>query len=331
MGELLLACLQAVDGDASRVKKHVGQIEEILQAAELPAAEHRERLRDVFGDSQRLMRDLPVGRQRTALYQFLVRFLLSRAIDYDGYCLIEDILGGHLDRALLKAIDDRAADEPILKLLIADRLGARVPEVDLRELIELAAEPEVRPSHARILCGLLLKNMESAPRSDIRNALPLLSELGYLAPALSVREPDDLGYQVETLKNLLAAVFPGSPGRLPYRDTVAGGGKHAPTAALFLAVICLTPENVADVAASFTASLARSPDLSGDVREALAAKGLKVDVTPEPVRSGASEGPREYSPAPRTRGRPAPKENRRVFRRMLNPEANLFPDSPADD
>jgi hypothetical protein len=331
VAELLLACLQAVDGDTSQVKRLVNQIEEILREAELPAAEHRRRLHAVFGDSHRLMHDLPAGRQRTALYQFLLRLSLSRIIDYEGYCLIEDILGDTPDGALLTAIDERAADDPTLKLLIADRLGARLPEVGLRELIELAADLEFRPAHARVVCGFLLRNAASAPRRDIRDALPLLREHGYLAPALSVREPDDLGYQVETLKNLLAAVYSRIPGSTPYRDVVAGGGKHAPTAALFLAVLCLTPESMTDVAAGFTASLARSPGLSGDVREALAGKGLEVDTTGEPPRPGSPEETREYLPAFGARRGTSPRETRTFVRRILNPDPGFSSDPPEDD
>lgn len=331
VAELLLACLQAVDGDTSQVKKHVSQIEEILRAAELPAAEHRQRPPDGFGDSQQLTPDLAPGRQRIALRQFLVRLSLSRVVDYEGYCLIEDILGNHPDGALLTAIDERAADEPVLKLLIADRLGAQSPDAGLRELIGLAADREIRPDHARVICGLLLRNAASAPRGDVRDVLPLLREHGYLAPALSVREPDDLGYQVETLMNLLAAVFPGGLGRASYRDVLTGRGTYAPTAALFLAVVCLTPQNAAAVAASFTASLARFPGLSDHVREALAGKGLEVNTTDEPARPGSTEEPPAGTPAPGIGRGDSPRESRSFVRRILNPNLDFSSDPPEDD
>jgi hypothetical protein len=261
----------------------------------------------------------------------VVRLSLSRIVDYEGYCLIEDILGDRPHGALLTAIDERAADEPTLKLLIADRFGAQLPDVGLRELIEMAAAPEVRPNHARVICRLLLGNAASAQRRDVRDALPLLREHGYLAPALSVREPDDLGYQVETLMNLLAAVFARSPARASYRDVATGGGKHPPTAALFLAVVCLTPENTAAVAASFTASLARFPGLSDGVREALAGKGLEVDMTDEPTRPDSTEEPPEDIPAPGTSRGASPRETRSFVRRILNPNLDLSSDPPEDD
>jgi hypothetical protein len=329
VGELLLACVQAVDGDTSHVKQHVGQLEEILKAAELPDAEQRRRLHDVFGSSLRLMHDLPTGRQRAALYQFLLGLSLSRAIDYQGYCLVEDVLGDRPDRALLEAIDGRAADDPILKLIVSDQLGARLPDASLRQLIELAADLEVRPAHARVICDLLVRSVDSAPRGDIRDVLPLLTEHGYLAPALSAREPDDLGYQVETLMNLLAAVFSKHPGNAPYLDVVAGGGRHAPTAALLLAVLCLANESVADVSASFTAGVARAPGLSGDLRDTLAGKGFVVVATGDPARPGPpEEEAREYIATSGSKRRAG---TRSVFRRLLDPVGDLSSDPHEDD
>ena len=103
-----------------------------------------------------------------------------------------------------------------------------------------------------------------------------------------------------------------------------------PPAALFLAVICLTPENMTDVAASFTASLARSPGLSGDVREALAGKGLEVDTTDEPPRPGSPEEPREYLPAFGTGRGTSSRETRTFVRRILNPDPGFSSDPPED-
>ena len=325
--QLLLACVRAVASGARHVQRQVSQLEEILQATELPDAEQRQRLQDIFGTSPRLIRDLPMGRQRAALYQFLLRLTSSSTIDYQGYCLIEDILGYRPDRALRKAIYEWKADDPILALLLSDQLGAPRPAGGLRQLIELAVIPDVRPAHARLICDLLLKEFNSATAIDIGDVMPLLREHGYLAPTLSAHEPDDLRYQVETLMNLLDAVFSRSPSGDPYRDVVTGGGRHAPTVALLLAVLCLTNESAIDIGASFMAGLARAPDLGGNLRDALARRGFAVDALEDSVHPGPSEEEREYAA---TLGSARRTGTRSLFRRLLNPVGNFSTD-PQDD
>lgn len=127
IGELLLACLRAIDNDTGQVNQPFNQLEEFLQTAELLDSGQRQRARDSAGNSQQLKRDLPIGRQRAALYHFVLLQSFSRAIDYHGYCLVEDVIGDRPDHALLEAIDKRAADDPILKLLISVQLGTRPP------------------------------------------------------------------------------------------------------------------------------------------------------------------------------------------------------------
>jgi len=328
---LMLICMRDMAGNASRIKQHVGQLEEVLQAAELPDAEQRQRLHDVFGTSQRLMRDLPMGKRRAALYQFLLRFSESRVIDYQSYCLMEDVLGDSPDRALLRAIEEQTADDQIVKLLVSDQLGTRPPAGSLRQLVELAADTEVRPDHARIICDLLLERLDSSTRRDVTNALPLLREHGYLAPALSVRESGDLAYQVETLMNLLATVGFADASGAPYREVGGGGGRHAPTAALFLAVLCLSDESVAEAGGSFAAGLARTAGFGDNLREALAARGFETDAATEPVRPGQSEEAGEYVATFGSDRRAGTRDARSVLRRILNPVSNLSTGPHEDD
>jgi hypothetical protein len=293
LGELLLACVRAVGGgDARHVKQHVSQLEEILQAAEVPDADQRQRLHDMFGTSPRLLRDLSMERQRAALYQFLLQLSSSRTVDYHGYCLLEDVLGDRPDPALLRAIGELAAGDPLVTLLVSGQLDAPRADESLRQLIELAVDPDVRPAHGRLICDLLLKQVSSATSRDIRHTLPVLRGHGYLAPALAAREPDDLRYQAETLTNLLSAVFSKSPGGGSYLNVLAASGGQAPTAALLLAVLCLTDESTAAVAASFMAGLARTAGLSGDLRDALVTKGFSVgpaEEAPERVSMSAAK------------------------------------------
>lgn len=324
--EYLLACLRAVgDGDASKVKRQVGQLEEVLHRAELPDAEQRQRVHDIFGASPRLVRELAMGSQRAALYEFLLRLSLSRTIDYQGYCLVEEIIDGRPNRPLLDAISERAADDPILQVLISDQAGIRRPLRDLRQLIELAVAPDIRPDHARLICRLLLGEAGAAGVRDIKDVLPSLREHGYLAPALAAREPEDLRYQVETLVTLLAAVFPKSPDHDPYPDILTGSGKHAPTAALLLAVLCLTQGTATDVGTRFMAGLARVPGLSDDVRAALTGKGVVVGAAEDPVRLDLSTNKRVFIAPPGSVRRPSA----RILRRVPNP-SSVVPADPGD-
>jgi hypothetical protein len=175
---------------------------------------------------------------------------------------------------------------------VSGQLDAPRADESLRQLIELAVDPDVRPAHGRLICDLLLKQVGSATSRDIRHTLPVLRGHGYLAPALAAREPDDLRYQAETLTNLLSAVFSKSPGGGSYLNVLAASGGQAPTAALLLAVLCLTDESTAAVAASFMAGLARTADLSGDLRDALVTKGFSVgpaEEAPERVSMSAAK------------------------------------------
>lgn len=130
--------------------------------------------------------------------------------------------------------------------------------------------------------------------------------------------------------NLLASVFSKSPGCAPYRDVVAGDGKHAPTAALLLAVICLSEESVAEVSASFTAGLVRYPGLPGDVCDALAGKGLEVAGAEESVHPGPPQEEREYIVSLETKPLVGIRYNRGFIRRFLNP-SGTFTVLPKDD
>lgn len=329
--ELLLACVQAV-GDGSRnVKQHVSQLEGILQAAEIPDAEQQRHLHHIFGTSPRLMRVLSIGKQRISFYHFLVRLSSSRTIDYQGYCLIEDILGGYPDRALLEAIDEWAAEDPVVKLLVSDQLGERRPAGGLRQLIGMAVDPDVRPAHARIICDRLIDELDSASETDIEDALPLLRQHGYLAPALSAREPEDLGYQVEMLMSLLAALFSGTRNGDLYRDVTITSGWQARTVALLLAVLCLTNESTADVGVSFMAGLARAPGLSDSLRDVLARRGFKVNASDAARHPGPSQRTDDYSARIRSNRQAGRRDTLGALHRPLNPDNSLSADLRGED
>ena len=326
--ELLLACVLAVDEGSRNVKQNVSQLEELLETAETPDAVQRQRLHDVFGTSPRLMRVLPMGKQRVSLYQFLARLALSRAIDYQAYCLIEDILGGPPERALLAAVAERAANDPVVKLLVSLQRDEQRRAGRLRPLTEVAADPGLRPAHARIICHHLLDGLQAATASDIEDALPLLRQYGYLAPALSEREPQDLQYQVDVLTSLLAALVPESPGGDdPYQGFLAGAGGQPPTVALLLAVLCLTSESPAKAGASFIAGLARAPGLGDDVRHALAVKGIEVDATEDSAPPGRPAGA-DFTAPFMSKRRDSNRATRGVRPWLLIPRSTLSPDQP---
>jgi len=332
LGELLQACVRGIGGgDARHVKQHVSQLEEILQADEVPDADERQRLHDMFGTSPRLMRDLSMQKRRAALYEFLLRLSSSRTVDYRTYCLIEDILGGRPEHTLLQAVGQLATGDPLVTLLVSGRLYARGLDDGIRQLIELAVDPDVRPAHGRVICDLLLKQAEAAASGVIAHALPLLREHGYLAPRLSAREPDDLRYQVETLMSLLAAVVPKSPDGNSYLDVIADGEKQAPTIALLLAVLCLTDESTADVGASFMAGLACAPGLGRELRDALAGRGLRVGAAEDSARPGSAEEAPERVTMLANKRRAGTRDTRRVLRMLLDPVASSSTDPQEQD
>jgi hypothetical protein len=174
----------------------------------------------------------------------------------------------------------------------------------------------LRRYRVRVICDQAIEALRDAPAAEIYEVRSLLAANGHLASVLARLEPEDLGFQSETLTDLLRAVYlVGSPSAsLPEtarRDILAGDGRHAPTLALLLAVLRLTePTAVNEVLFHFMTGLASFEGLSEGLREVLANRGWGMAIPrqlEEPAESHQDE--RRPRPVGRTgsfRRRPSP-------------------------
>jgi hypothetical protein len=346
-GQQLTRCLQHLERKAGgKLILAVAQLEKHLTSAEPRDEESDQRVRRMF--DSRLNRFLEVGERRAAFYEFLRRVAGTGAVDYQAYCLAEDIIGGQPPEDLLRAIDSLAADDLAVRLIAHHYLDGQYPAARPRELVELAVDArDFRPAHAQIVCGLAIQALEDARAAEVADVKPLLAAHGYLAPVLAATQHDDLQYQVAALSALLTAVVGGSPNRGAARDILAAADGSPPTVALLLAVLSMSDSRATrEVLDCFMAGLAGSAGLGEDLRSVLAYRGFAGHAPSASVHE-TPEAPQDAGPPPRLRsrglraepsaepsdypsGKPRSWTGTAAFRRLVNPGAAM-PDRPRED
>jgi hypothetical protein len=215
-----------------------------------------------------LLRDrLPITRQiRSQFFDVLLKIAFDVPLSYASYCQIEEIVGHlpgqSLHTALLEAIRDVGIASPRARLIVLQAIGEKELKRGLQEnpmgiidLIDIAANPNISPSHGKIFCKILMNILaEQSGHLDREMLRSALSWYGYLAPVLERRHPDDLNYQHELLSHLLVVTH----GQVLDRSTVQkvfDSNFSTASPALFGALLDLVrPGEIKFVQSMFTSS-----------------------------------------------------------------------------
>ncbi len=197
-------------------------------------------------------------------YDALLRLAFSTPLNYESYCMIEAASGrspGQPMSALLSRAMLRVGLEAPLRLLVAKAVGEAEfkqvmgdPDTAPEVIVMMAANPRVRPPHARALCEIIGTDLPGQHGHAYRRLLTsALSKCGYLAPTAQRLFPDDPQAQLGLLGGILRAAH-GSRLDSPAVLSVLGDGPVMPTVPLLAATIQLaSPRDVQVAAARFAA------------------------------------------------------------------------------
>lgn len=255
--ELLLRCAGRLQHVDPFLTSDIARLEEYLGDAHTPEERHRYYL--IIKEHGLLREDKRIGKgTRKQFYDVLLRLAFGAPLTYASFCKIESCLGTppvRVHRPLLVAINAVGADV-LMRLLVLGLIGEKELKASLREqpetladLISAAANPGLRPDHARVVCELvvhiLVEEVDRLGRQAIRVAL---HRNGYLAAVLQLRHPAEPQYQLTQLSQLL---YLGHGEKLGSRDVEEILDSCTPTVPLLAAVLLRSGPRVALLAEWF--------------------------------------------------------------------------------
>jgi hypothetical protein len=201
-----------------------------------------------------------IGREADSYDWALLELAFGLPLSYQGYCQLEDLLGTGSPpdpppTALLNTIRRAGMRDPRLASIVLSYLGEKRPkewfdprDVSIGDLVNYLAAPWDREHHAKIMCQALVEYLAAMPgKHKLAEVREALAPHDYLAPVLRARYGDDSRYQLKALQTFLTAAFGAKLGRGPVID-VLRNGEHAPTWALFGAVLTMLDPADRDVA-----------------------------------------------------------------------------------
>ena len=210
--ELLLRCADRLQHPDPFLTSDIARLEEYLGDAHTPEERHKYYL--IIKEHGLLREDKRIGKGiRKQFYDVLLRLAFGAPLTYASFCKIESCLGTppvRVHRPLLQAINAVGVGV-LMRLLVLGSISEKEFKASLRDqpetsadLIAAAADPGLRPDHARIVCELvvniLVNEMDRLDRQAIRLAL---HQNGYLAAVLQLRHPAEPQYQLSQLSRLL--------------------------------------------------------------------------------------------------------------------------------
>lgn len=235
--------------------------------------EDRAHLRHVITSEGLLRPHRSVDKQlQDELYRLLLRLAFKTPLTYAGYCQLEACLGEQPHKRLLQAMQPGLLPDLRARLLAVKALGGSELKRQLSKLPTMpvpltaaAADPDVRTSHALILCEVAIPALCDCP--DPLALRQSLHDHGYLAPALQRLYPAEPQRQYETLGRLLRAAY---EGRLDRADipAILGIPDQPPSVALFAAVVKLAePADVPVAVYEFLANVISNTEFDAATME----------------------------------------------------------------
>ena len=286
------------------------------------SAEERAQYRQIIAAQQLFRADMRIKKQLQAeLYGLLLQVAFKSPLTYKGYCAVYACAGypddKPLHRSLLLAINPAWQPDLRVQLLGLNAMGERELRHALRDkqlppgaLVAAAANRELRPHHARIICGIAVSDLrERTGRLDRLALRRALVEHGYLAAAHAQLYPDGPQYQADQLKILLHVSHGGKLDGRAIHEVLAGPAL-APTTALFAAVLSMVdPGDAALAERTFTRGLIGHGSFACRTREQL------LQMLPAGDHLGAGPGAQRK---PRSSRRSARGLRRRPVKRLMD-------------
>jgi hypothetical protein len=291
-----------------------------------PTPEGRRKYQDLIRHHALLRADMPLKR-KVPFYKVLLRAAFGERISYRDYQRIQEILGGRTPHEpLLQAIDELGTDQCTRFVVLYHLKGGRYPksEFNSQNLIDIAADAQLSDAHSALTWDATLEALRGAGPEEKARARSALRERGYLAPRLRDRAPSNLQEQVNSLTDLLTAL---------YREQVDGytcgeiftGYANAPTEALFIAACRIAaPGTLMDLLHYFAVGIARSVELAPETRASFTRLGLAAEAGTGAEAAGgvlAPEGDMAANSTEVALYENSPRPGR--IRRMLNPGGGI--------
>ena len=251
--ELLFRCADRLQHADPFLTSDIARLEEWLGDAHTPEERHRYYL--IIKEHGLLREEKRISKgTRKQFYDVLLRLAFGAPLTYASFCKIESCLGTppvQVHRSLLVAINAVGVNV-LMRLLVLGSLGEKELKAWLREqpetpadLISAAADPGLRPDHARIVCELAVHIMiDQVDRLDHQAIRAALHRNGYLAAVLQLRHPAEPQYQLSQLSQLL---YLGHGAKLGTRDVEEILDSCTPTIPLLAAVLLRSGPRVAQL------------------------------------------------------------------------------------
>ena len=218
------------------------------------SGDRRERYRELITRLGLLRHNFLVEeKHEEKLYEALLRMAFGVPLGYQSYCEVEKCAGIAHGDALHQGLLTAIVKDGLADLVVGAIVYWHLRETDDKKLskflngipgpvmmIHQLGADWTYPQHARIFCDVTLEYLEKdRGRYEPQQLRSVLRQYGFLARALQVRYPDEAQYQVDTLVQLLKAVYPAGLGRSAIVQVLAGC-PLSPTPALLAAILVLS-------------------------------------------------------------------------------------------
>jgi hypothetical protein len=242
-GDVFRSCGQRLRGGSPNFLD--SELERLRACLADPVTEaDRNRFQQIVAEQGLLRADTPVKKaHQQPFYRMVLQLAFGISLDYQAYCAVEECAGGVLRESLLLAMAPGRLTDPRARLLVLHAMGGKELRKALRTwplpvaaLVAAAADSELRPAHAKILCEIVIDELEDCAESMDRRALrEALVRHGHLAQVIARLYSGQHQYQMEQLGRLLRAAY-GAKLNDPAILEVLASRTEPPTHALFAAV-----------------------------------------------------------------------------------------------